>query len=410
MIAIITIIILLFFSAFFSCSETAFMAVSRLQAETLAKQKKAGAQALLSLKKKPRQFIIAILIGNNLVNTASSAIATVIATEYFGSSGVGIATGVMTFILLTFGEIIPKSYATRNAQRISLLIANPSIIMIQLMYPLVFLFGKITTLFLRIFGATATTPLFSEAELRTLVEMGVKENQLNITEKEFIEGVLEFKEIRTAKIMTPKRRIFSLEEKTTVEDAIHEINKREHSRIPIYAGVKENITGIIHLKDILAVPAEHKKTVRIKEIAKKPFFVEEYKLISTVFKQMQGRHIHMAVVVNKKKELRGVVTFEDIIEQIVGDIFDEKDISPTLMKRIKKTLLLVHVGTEIDDINKFFNIRIPVVGTHQTLLQFLESIKKKEWQEGMKLHYNDLMFIIKEVEENKPVMIFVEKK
>jgi Mg2+/Co2+ transporter CorB len=386
------------------------MAVSRLQAETLARQNIPGAKTLLKLKEKPRQFIITILIGNNLVNTAASALATVLAMQYFGSSGVGIATGVMTFVLLTFGEIIPKTYATIHAKKISLFMARISLIFIYLFYPLVIIFEKLTSLFLKMFSASNITPLFSESELRTLVEMGVKENQLNITEKEFIEGVLEFKEIRTAEIMTPKRRLFSLEEKMTVEDAIHEINKREHSRIPVYDDVKENITGIVHLKDILAVSAEQRQTVRLKEIAKQPLFVEEYKLISGLFKQMQGRHVHMAIVVNKKRELKGIVTLEDIIEQIVGDIFDEKDISPTLMKRVKKTMLLVHTGTEIDDINKFFNITLPIAEKHQVLLDFLETLKKKEWQEGMRLRFNDLVFVIKDVEEKKPIKVFIEKK
>lgn len=405
----VVLVILVCISAFFSCAESAFMAVSRLQAETLAKQNTPGAKTLLALKQKPRQFIITILIGNNLVNTAASALATVLATQYFGSSGVGIATGVMTFILLTFGEIIPKTYAISNADTISLFMAQISMVFIYLFYPLVFIFEKLTALFLKIFGASKQMPLFSEAELRTFVEIGVKENLLNMTEKEFIEGVLEFREIRIAEIMTPKHRIFSLEEKMTVEDAIHEINKREHSRIPIYGGVKENITGIVHLKDILAVSAEQRQAVRLKEIAKKPLFVEEYKLIRPLFKQMQGRHMHMAIVVNKKRELKGLVTLEDIIEQIVGDIFDEKDISPTLMKRIKKTLLLVHAETEIEDINKFFNIRIPVAEKHQKLADFLATLNAK-WVEGMNLHYHDLTFIIKEVQEKKPVKVFIEKK
>jgi putative hemolysin len=383
------------------------MSVSRLQAETLAKQNIPGSKTLLGLKEKPRQFIITVLIGNNFVNTAASALATVLATKNFGSSGVGIATGIMTFILLTFGEIIPKSYATSNADKISLFMAQLSMIFIYLFYPFVILFEWLTTLFLHMFGATKTTQLFSESELRTLVEMGVKENRLNLTEKEFIEGVLEFKQIHVKEIMTPKRKMFCLEENMRVEEALREINKREHTRIPIYASAKEHITGILYLKDMLEAVMEKRESISIKEIARKPLFVDENKLISVLFHELQVRHVHIAIVVNKKAEVKGLVTHEDILEQIVGDIFDEKDISPTLMKRIKKDKILVHGDTDIREINNVFNIRIPA--EKKTLNQFLETIKKRPWQEGQKLRYNDLTFIIRDVEEQRPVKIFIEK-
>ena len=136
-------------------------------------------------------------------------------------------------------------------------------------------------------------------------------------------------------------------------------------------------------------------------------FVDENKLISVLFHELQVRHVHIAIVVNKKAEVKGLVTHEDILEQIVGDIFDEKDISPTLMKRIKKDKILVHGDTDIREINNVFNIRIPA--EKKTLNQFLETIKKRPWQEGQKLRYNDLTFIIRDVEEQRPVKIFIEK-
>ncbi len=407
---ILILIVLVICSAFFSCAETSFMAMSRLKVETLAKQEIKGAQSLLKLKQKPREFIIAILIGNNIVNTGASALATVLATNAYGSSGIGIATGAMTFILLTFGEIIPKSFATSHAETIALFLAPSGIIAIKVLYPFVLMFEWLTKLFLRMFGGHKAAPLYSESELRTLVEFGVRENRLGDTEKAFIEGVLEFKQSTVKDIMTPKRRMFSLDENLTVENAVHEINKREHTRTPISSGSKENIVGIVYLKDLLQALAEHKQNVKIQEIAKKPLFVEENYPIKRLFKELKGRHVHIAIVLNKKRELKGLVTMEDIIEEIVGDIFDEKDISPTLIKRIKKNTIIVHGDTEIEDINAFFNIRLPHDEKIKTLNHFLETIKKKDWQEGMKIRSNDLTFIIREVEEKKPVKVFIEKK
>lgn len=426
---IILLIILIIFSAFFSCTETAFMAVSRIKVESLAKQNIAGAKTLLRMKEQPRRFIITILIGNNIVNTWASALATMLATDFFGSSGVSIAIGIMTFILLTFGEIIPKSYATLHAEKIILPIAKPSMIAIKVLYPLVLLFEWITSFFIKIFGSRQKTPLFSEAELRTLVEIGVKEKSLDTTDKEFIEGVLEFKQSVVKEIMTPKRRIFCLEQHMSIGQAIIEINKREHSRIPLFEGAKENIVGVIYLKDVLRATAEQKHNAHLITIAKKPFYVEENKLISKLFKEFQTRHIHFAIVVDRKKRVKGIITMEDIIEEIVGDILDEKDISPTLIKRVDKARIVVHGDTEINYINKFFNVQIPEVtigtilgagnkninqNTYQntpvTLNKFLATLQKRQWQEGMKMHFNGLIFIIKVVEDNKPVKILIEKE
>lgn len=407
---IVFLALLIVFSAFFSCAETAFMAISRLKAETLVKQNVQGAITLLHLKEQPRQFIITILIGNNIVNTWASAIATVLATSYFGESGVGIATGIMTFILLTFGEIIPKSFATIHAEKIMLPLAKPSIIAIRIFYPLVMIFESITNFVLHLFGGHKKTPLFSESELRTLVEVGVKENRLDPSDKDLIEGVLEFKQTLVKQIMTPKRRMFCLDENVAVKDALVDINRREHTRIPVYSGTKERIVGVIYLKDVLSAIGEEKGHLQLKHIAKKPVFVDENRHISAIFKEMKGRHVHIAIVVSKRMEVKGLVTLEDIIEEIVGDIFDEKDISPTLMKRISKTLIIVHASTDIHDINTFFNIRLRATETVVTLNQFLETLKKKPWQEGMKIRWNDILFTIREIEEGKPVKVFIEKK
>lgn len=408
---IVILIILLLLSAFFSLAETAFMAVSRLKAETLAKQKIPGAETLLKLKEKPREVIITILIGNNLANTAAAALATALATQEFGSNGIGIATGVMTFLLLTFGEITPKSFATIHAEKIALPLAKPIKGIMTLFFPLVVLFEWITSGMIRIFGSTKKLPLFSEAELRTLVEMGVKEQHLDKTEKEFIEGVLEFKQCLVKDIMTPKRRMFCLEENMPTEQALQEINKREHTRIPVYSGNKENITGILYLKDVVKAVAEQKLHNPIREIVKKPMSVEQHKPINKLFKEFQTKHIHIAMVIDKKGEVKGLVTMEDIIEEILGDIMDEKDISPTLIKRVDKTRIIAHGETEIDYINKFFNIQIPKQEKeHATLNDFLATLQKRPWQEGTKVRYQDLTFIIKVVEENKPIKVMIEKK
>lgn len=409
LIDLLILIVLVFCSAFFSLAESAFMAVSRLQAETLAKQQAHGAAALLKLKEQPRQFIITILIGNNLVNTAASALATVLATKQFGSAGVGIATGAMTFILLTIGEIFPKSYATTHSQRIALLLAPPGRIVIKIFYPLVILFEWITNIVLKMFSSNQPPPLFSEAELRTLVELGVKEQRLGKVEKDFIVGVLEFHDCRVSEIMTPKRRVFSLASALPLSLGLAEINRREHTRIPIYSTTKEKIIGIIYLKDIVRTFAERKtQQLRLQDLARKPLFVAEDALLINVFREMQAKYVHIAIVVNARQEMQGVITLEDILEEIVGEIFDEKDISPILMKRVNKKTIVVHGDTRLIDINIFFGVQL--VGKEgQTLQQWLQALEQKPFQEGMHIKHDRLTFIIKEVEDNKAVKVIVKK-
>ena len=406
---VIILVIFVLFSAFFSCAETAFMGVSRLKTETLAKQQVPGARTLLELKQQPRQFIIMVLIGNNVVNTGASALATILATKSFGSTGVGIATGVMTFILLTFGEILPKSYATSHGEKIALMLASPSMITVKAFYPLILIFEWIADRTLTLFGSADKTPLFSEAELRTLLEVGVKEQSLGTTEKSFIEGILEFRQCLVKEIMTPKRRIFSLNGKLPLSLALHEINRREHSRIPIYQGSKEQIVGIIYLKDVLATIGEQHEKLRLIDLARKPLLVDEETSIAKLFREMQVKHIHIALVVNKKQEIKGLITLEDIIEEIVGDIFDEKDISPTLIKRVSKTAIIAHADTEISYVNSFFNVSLPRREGMETLHQLLFSLQKKPLQEGTHVKYENLIFIIKDVEDGKPVKVLVKK-
>lgn len=406
---IIALIALLMLSGFFSGAETACMSVSRIQAQAMVKQKKKGAETLLKLKEQPRRLIITILIGNNIVNIGASALATVIASDYFGHAGAGIATGIMTFLVLVFGEITPKSYATVHNKKIALQIAGPIMFISKVLHPLVLFFEYMTTHIIRLFGSTKKTQIFSETELRTLVEVGVSEKILEKAEKEFIEGVLEFNDITVGKVMTPKNRMFCLKENISVDKAIKEINKREHSRVPVYRGNKDNIIGFLYIKDLLKITSEKKNRMKIKNVIRKPLYVSQTSVISDVFRKFQTRHIHLGIVINKKHEVKGIVTMEDVIEEIVGEILDETDISPELMKKINKKTIIVHGETEIEDINNFFNTGIPALHNDDELNDFLTSVHKTKFVEGMKINYKNLKFIIKHVEDNLPVTVIVEK-
>ncbi len=404
---IVVLIVLLLFSGFFSGAETACMAVSRIQAQAMAKQKKKGSETLLLLKERPRRLIITILIGNNIVNIGASALATVIATDIFGHAGTGIAIGIMTFIILIFGEITPKSYATVHSKKIALRVAPIIMWLSMILSPLVFLFEYATTRIIKLFGSTKKPQLFSETELRTLVEVGVQEKALEKIEKDFIEGVLEFNDIVVKEVMTPKKRMFALEEGTSVENALKEIDKREHSRVPIYRKTKNNIVGFLYMKDLLSFVTKKKR--KIEDVMRKPLFVNENAIISNVFKFFKKKHIHIAIVVDNTLDVKGMVTLEDLLEEIVGEILDETDISPELMKRINKKTVIIHADTEIDDLNKFFNITLPRTDRMQTVSELLETLKKKKWEEGTMVRYQDIKFIIKQVEENKPVTVIIEK-
>lgn len=347
--------VLLVLSAVFSGSETALVALSISRAEGLLKEGRRGARALCTLKRDPTRMLITILIGNNLVNIAASAMATVFATRWFGSFGPGIAVGILTIVILIFGEITPKSLATRYSERISLFIAPLILGLMRLTYPLVWVFSRFCSWVHRCTG-NAGDPTVTISELISLAEHGEKEGIIEKGERELIERVFGFNDLMVKDVMTHRRQIFSLEGDLTVAEALPEIMRRSYSRIPIFEGHSDDIRKVLYLRDFLATAVKGHSNIRLKDIARDPIYVHDGQPIDEMFGTLSQRRRHLAVVVDEYGALQGIVALEDLLEELVGEIYDETDEIPKGLEAFSDNKITVDGTAEVRVVEQFFDV------------------------------------------------------
>ncbi|MBU0980422.1 MAG: hemolysin family protein [Nanoarchaeota archaeon] len=399
---IATLVILIVLSAFFSSAETALISLSSHKIRALLKQKKFGALSLYRIRKHPRRLVITILIGNNVVNVWASALASLMAISHFGSKGLGIATGVMTFILLLFGEITPKSIAITYAATYGRYISRIIELLTWVLYPFVRAFEWFTN----IIAKTQKQPM-TEEEFLSVIEAGEKDKVIEKIEKEFIEGVLEFNDIRVRQVMTPRAKMFSLDGDLNLSKCIKQIQRRRYSRTPVIERSTDNIIGVVLLKDAFSAYVNGKDP-KLRDIAIKPLFVSGERIISDLFHEMQKKHRHLAVVIDEFGGTAGIVTLEDLMEEILGEIRDEGEKPPQKIWRESKKSIVVMGGVEIEEVNEFFKTKIPP-GRYMTINGFLVQEFKRVPRKGRKLKIADLMFTILEATSKQILKVRIEK-
>ena len=351
-------LVLLVFSGIFSGSETALVSLSMARVEALVQDGRAGAKALYQLKKDPSRMLTTILIGNNLVNIAASALATVVATREFGSAGPGIAVGVLTLFILIFGEITPKSLATRYSERISLFIAYPLLVFMRLIYPLVWFFGHFTNWVHHLTGGTSD-PTVTESELIGMLGYGVAEGAIEQNEKKIIERVFAFNDLKVRDVMTPKGKIFSLDGSLSVAEALPLVLQERYSRIPLFEGRKDHFTKVLYMRDLLRASASGQIKQRLGEIAHDPLFVSQYQAIDDLFATLRQGNRIFSIVVDEHGDVRGIATLEDLLEELVGEIYDESDVKPREVDSISGNEIIAEGSTELRVVEEFFNLELP---------------------------------------------------
>lgn len=367
---LLVLLVLLMLSGIFSGSETALVALSMGRVDALVKEGRPGAQALYVLKHDPSRMLITILIGNNLVNIAAASLATVVATRWFGNLGPGLAVGVLTVLILIFGEITPKSLATRHSERISLYIAPVMLALMRLFYPLVWLFGQFTTW---VHGLTSlkSDPVVTESELLSLVHHGEKEGTIRHKEREWIERVFAFNDVSVRDVMTPRNQIFSVEGARLVSDVLEEVMQHSYSRIPVYDDHPDEIRNVLYLRDLLRAAAENQVDIPVREIAHEALFVPGNQYIDELFSRMRKAKRHMAVVVDEYGAVQGVATLEDLLEELFGEIYDESDKAPGDLRGSSDDELLVDGAAELRVVEKFFQVDLPGKPTDSVSLWIL---------------------------------------
>lgn len=317
---------------------------------------KRAAKMALSLRQNPQRLLCTILIGNNVVNLMAASLVSVVTFQNFGSEGVAVATGILTIIVLLFGEIVPKTLCAKYAPTAVQVLSHPIYWVEKLFSPILYI---LEPLILKMTGGRGlTVPFVTEEELLIMLEAGGKAGVLQTEEVKMIKNVFEFTDLTAEDVMTPRNYIFGLNGELTLNNAKEELFKATYSRIPVYNDNMDNVTGILYRHQALKELAQGNQSSLLKDLARPPLFIPEAKPADDLLKQFQQEKRHIAMVVNEFGGVIGLVTTEDLLEEVVGEILDETDITEELIKRIGKNQILVSGRTEVRKINEFLKVEL----------------------------------------------------
>ena len=348
-------VILILSSAVISAAEIGFFSVSKTKLRALAEGGTKRAAMALHLRANPQRLLSTIMIADKLVDTGAAFLTTLLTLRLFQSELISAtAVGLLTLLLLIYGEIVPKTLAVKHSLTLSLGMAYPVYGVQQVMKPILFLLEPIIDKLTG--GQGVTVQLVSEEEVKIMLEEGGKAGMIETEQVKMIKNVFQLNDITAEDSMTPRIYVFSLDGHLPLKDAQDQIFKSKYSRIPVYDGTLDNIMGILYRDKALMELAQGRCEVRLKDIANPALFVPRGKTADDLMKQFQREKRHMAIVVNEFGGVMGLVTLEDLLEEVVGEIMDETDISKELIKRIGKNQILVHGRTDVRRINDFLKV------------------------------------------------------
>ena len=405
---LLILIVLIGLSGFFSGLEVALVGVRRSKVQQMLNKKLPGSSSLHKLKSNPSRMMASVNLGNNLVNVAATALATAMALKLFDNGALAIAIGVMTFLILVFGEITPKTYCNANAAKIALRYSRVLLAFSYAFYPIVWVFEQITKGIIKLTGSSQDPPRLTEEEIKGVIEQGLQDKAIEKQESELVHGALNFDDIVIRSVMTPITNMFTLNSKILLFEALPLINQSGFSRIPIYGKDHDEIVGIINVRDVLKYLEKDQKMVRLQQLSRKPIFVSQEKKVSDLLREMQGRKAHMAIVLDEFGGVEGCVTLEDLVEEIVGEIHDETDVEKSNFQREGNNSITTNGDIEIDEINKIFRTDIPHGDDYASLNGLLHEKLSDIPKEGDKIVINSLRIIVEKVLRNKPEKIRIE--
>jgi len=395
------------FSAFFSGTETALFSLNKLQLKKMQKKEENNwrVKSIIRLLDDPQRTLISILIGNMFVNISASSLATYLAIKFFGNIGIGIASGIMIFIILVFGEIVPKSLAVANAEIVSKKIARPIEIISTGLFPLIKFFKIIISVlyyFLRM-KKNKEKKEITEEDLITLIDVGKDEGVIEEEEKKMIRNIFEFGDTMVKEVMIPRVDMACIHSDTKLNSILKLIKKVGHSRIPVYEETIDNVIGILYAKDLLGIYEQwytSKEKFDLKQIIRKAYFVPENKKIDDLLDIFQRDKIQIAIAIDEYGGTAGLVTMEDVVEEVVGEIIDEYDTEIKLFKITEDNTVIADGNISIEKINEILNIEIPENG-FETLGGFIFDLLGRVPKKGEKVKYHNLQIIIEQVVKNR---------
>lgn len=399
-IQIIGLIILIILSSFFSASETALMSISKIRVRHMIEENIKGANRVKELIDNPSSLLASILVGNNVVNIASSSLATVLAINLIGSRGVAISTIIMTIVVLIFGEITPKTLASQNSEQISLRVANPIFIVSKMLKPVVIITTTISKFFIKLLGGKSDSnkPFITEDELKTMVDVSEEEGILKSEEKDMIHNVFQFGDLYAKDVMVQRVDIIALDIEESLDKIISVIKEEGFSRIPIYSNTIDNIVGILNVKDIIFM--EDTKGFSLKNYMREITYTYEFRKVTELFKDMNKNRQHMVVVLDEYGGTVGIVTIEDLIEEIVGDISDEYDDEEPEIYVVKEDEYIVEGSVRIEDINELIGTKIESE-EFDSIGGFIIGVLGRFPNISEEIIYSNYRFIIEDIDRNR---------
>ncbi len=387
--------VLFVFSAFFSGSETALMAIDRLRVRYLADKGRPGASQLESLLARPEGMLSAILVGNNLVNIAASVFATALFIDIFGSHGELMTILILTPVLLVFSEIFPKTLAANYPERIAFFVLHPIRFVMWLLKPVIFVVSGLSRALANLFRGEEQKPLISVDEIRSIIEFGGQSGVVHKEKRRMLHGVFELAEMRVRDVMVPRTEVIGIEVNTPFEEVLSIAATARHSRFPVYEGDLDRIVGIIHTKEVLGY-VNSPQNFSLKSLARPPYFVPEAKPIETLLQAFRRKRVHLAVVVDEYGGVDGIVTLEDIVEEIVGEIQDEYDEEAALVQQIDPRHYLLDGSSTIRYINRRFGLTLSEEHVN-TMAGFLLDVFGRIPEEGETCVAEGVLFTVRQV-------------
>lgn len=402
---IVILLVLLGASAFFSASETSLMSISKIDVRHMVEQEIKGAKLLSKLLEDPNKLLSAILVGNNLVNIAASSLATVVAMNLFKDSaagiGISLSTGIMTLLILMFGEITPKSLATQNAQKIALLVSKPISIIIAIFGPLVKILMSISHFIIKLLGGSVdnSKAFITTDELRTIVTVSHEEGVLEEEEKKMIYNVFDFGDSYVKDIMIPRTDMVAIDKTTTYEEILDLYKKEQFSRMPVYEETQDHIIGVLYIKDLLIHNVDSSQ-FSVTQFLREVHFVHEFKQLDELFKEMRSKKMGMAIVLDEYGGTAGLVTMEDIIEEIVGDIDDEYDISEENIRKITDNEFIVEGACRLSEVNDSLDLNI-TSSEFDSIGGYVIGLIDRFPKKGEKVVQDNITFIVEDASSNR---------
>ncbi len=408
----VLLVVLVLLSALLSASETALLAANRLRLQQLEDAGDRRARTVRRLLEDPGRLLTTLLLGDNVVNVVATVLATSILVAVYGwPRGVLYAMVGIVFVLLVIGEIVPKTIAAKYADRLALTLARPLTALTAVLSPLVRLLSALGSIVVRPLGGRVNlaSPLVTEEEIRELVKVGEEEGLIQQDEREMIHSIFEFGDTVAREVMVPRIDMVSLADTDTIAAALRVIRSEQHSRLPVYHGTIDQIVGIVHVKDLLTAMQDGREDAPVKDAARPAYFIPESKPLDSLLREMRRRKTQMAIVVDEYGGTAGLVTTEDLLEEIVGPILDEYDVEEKLLEVVNESVAVVDGRASLGEVNEALKLDLPV-GEVDTVGGFVYALLGHVPAQGESVTYDGLELFVERLEGHRVARVRLTKR